>query len=183
MKIGKPFRTLTLKEYLFYIDNHNKYTDFNTLGLYRSLVEHERLTLEEKLELRAYAHRFFKKPFDFLQLKDPKTYVEVAYLGQELTAGDEQQIWRDVKRNQHQILKDKRIKHRNFGDYSKHNCGDEACIWYGLMVRQGSWLAEGNMHFNTDIDKYNQKQQADRIKSERKNERNLINKAIQDEQE
>ena len=77
MEIGHKFNTLTLKEYFFYIDNYKKYTDFNTLGLYRSMVENEKLSLNDKIAVREYAHKVFKKTFDFLQLKDPKTFVEV----------------------------------------------------------------------------------------------------------
>jgi hypothetical protein len=50
MEIEQKFNQLTAKEYLFYIDNHKKYTNFNTLGLYRSLLENEKLTLAEKIE-------------------------------------------------------------------------------------------------------------------------------------
>jgi len=88
MEIGRKFNTFTLTEYFFYIDNHKKYKDFNTLGLYRSIVENEYLTIEEKLTVREYAHKIFKKTFDFLQLKDPWTFKAVTYLGQELTRGD-----------------------------------------------------------------------------------------------
>ena len=41
-----------------------------------------------------------KKAFDFLQLKDPVTFVEIEYLGKELTKGDETKIWDGIKRNQ-----------------------------------------------------------------------------------
>ena len=119
MEIGRKFNTFTLEEYFFYIDNHKKYKDFNTLGLYRSIVENENLTIEEKLNVREYAHKIFKKTFDFLQLKDPWTFKEVTYLGQELTRGDEEKIWSDIRKNQQRILADKKIKHRNFGEYSK----------------------------------------------------------------
>jgi hypothetical protein len=176
MEIGQKFNQLTLKEYFFFIDNHKKYSDFNTLGLYRSIAENEKLTLDEKIELREYSHKTFKKTFDFLQLKDPKVFVEVSYLGEELTKGDLDRIWDDVQKNQQKILTDKRIKHRNFGDYSKHNCGQEDCVWIGLMIRQGSWLSEGNMHFVGDKSKYEQKLKSDKRKSERKNEKQIIRK-------
>ena len=52
MEIGQKFNTLTLKEYFFYIDNYKKYTDFSTLGLYRSIVENEKLSLDDKLVIR-----------------------------------------------------------------------------------------------------------------------------------
>lgn len=181
MEIGQKFNTLTLKEYFFYIDNHKKYKDFNTLGLYRSIVENEKLALDDKIAVREYAHKLFKKTFDFLQLKDPKTFVEVEHLGQELTKGDERKVWDDVRRNQQRILEDKKIKHRNFGEYSKHNCGYDTCVWNGLMIRQGSWLSEGNMHFDSDRSKYNQKIKSERRKSDRKNERQIINREFDNE--
>jgi hypothetical protein len=182
MEIGQKFNTLTLKEYLFYIDNYKKYKDFNTLGLYRSIVENEKLTLADKISVRDYAHKTFKKTFDFLQLKDPKTFVEVEYLGQELTKGDEQNIWDNVRRNQQQILEDKRIKHRNFGEYSKHNCGYDTCVWNGIMIRQGSWLMESNMHFDSDKNQYVAKDRSEKRKADRKNEKILIKKELESEQ-
>jgi len=89
MVISQKFNQLTLKEYFFYVDNHKKYTDFNTLGLYRSIIENEKLGLPEKIEVREYAHQFFRKTFDFLQLKDPDTFVKVSTLGQTLTVAGE----------------------------------------------------------------------------------------------
>lgn len=176
MKIGRKFNTLSSKEYYFFIDNYKKYSDFNTLGIYRSIVENQKLTLDEKKTVRDYAHKIFRKTFDFLQLKDPKTFVEVEYLGQELTKADENNIWEDIKRNQERILKDKKIKHRNFGDYSKHNCGYDTCIWNGLMIRQGSWLMESHMHFRSDKNPYSAKVKSKRFKSERKKAKRIIKK-------
>lgn len=69
MDIGQKFNTLRPEQYYFYIDNHKKYSDFNTLGLYRSLLENENLTLEEKLAIREYAHKTFKKTSTFYNLK------------------------------------------------------------------------------------------------------------------
>lgn len=181
MKIGQKYNTLTLKEYLFFIDNYKKYKDFNTLGLYRSIVENDKLTLEDKITVRECAHKTFRKTFDFLQLKDPKTFVDVTYLGQELTKGDEEKIWDDIRTNQQKILTDKRIKHRNFGDYSKHNCGYENCVWNGVMIRQGSWLMESNMHFDSDKNKYQQKLKSEKRKTDRKNMKQIINKELGNE--
>jgi len=108
MEIGQKFNTLCAKEYFFYIDNYKKYSDFNTLGLYRSIAENEKLSLDEKIAIREYAHKTFRNTFEFLQLKDPKTFVVVEYLGQELTKGDERNIWDNIRRNQQKILADKR---------------------------------------------------------------------------
>lgn len=181
MEIGQKFNTLTLKEYLFYIDNYKKYKDFNTLGLYRSIVENDKLSLSEKIEVREYAHKTFRKTFDFLQLKDPKTFVDVTYLGQELTKGDEEKIWDDIRANQQKILADKRIKHRNFGEYSKHNCGYDDCVWNGVMIRQGSWLMESNMLFDSDKNKYQQKLKSERRKIDRKNSKQIINRELEND--
>lgn len=181
MNIGQKFNTLNLKEYIFYIDNHRKYTDFNTLGLYRSIVENDKLKLNEKIEVREYAHKTFKKSFEFLQLKDPKTFIDITYLGQELTAGDLERIWIDIRINQQKILTSKKIKHRNFGNYSKHNCGDENCIWNGIMIKQGSWFAETNIHFNNDKNKYQQKLKSKARKIDRKNSKQIIERNLENE--
>lgn len=181
MKIGQKFNSLTLKEYFFYIDHYKKYTDFNTLGLYRSIIENEKLTLEEKISVRNYANQIFQKTFDFLQLKDPKTFVEVSYLGEELSKGDEEKIWNEIRKSQQKILTDKKIKHRNFGDYSKHNCGYEDCVYNGLMIQQGSRLAEGQIHFDSDISKYSTKEKSEKRKLDRKNVKNIIKKDFESE--
>jgi hypothetical protein len=47
MKLKEKFNTMTLKEYFFCIEWHESYTGFNTLGLYRSLTENEKLNIEE----------------------------------------------------------------------------------------------------------------------------------------
>jgi len=177
MQIGKQFNNLNLDEYRFYIQNHKKYSDFNTLGLYRSLSENDGLTLAEKIEIRDLAHTLFKKTFDFLQIKDPWTYMKVETLGLELTNGDKEEMWRKIWSNQKKILRQKRIKHQNFGEYSKHNCGYETCAMNGIMIKQGSWFAEYEMCIG-NINNYVQKQKSERRKSDRKNEGRIIGKQL-----
>jgi len=174
MKIGKKFNTMTKNSYFFYIENHEKYKDFNPLGLYRSIMENDKLHLDDKIEVREYAHKWFKKTFDFLQLKDPITYIEVTYLGKELTKADQEMIWKNVRKNQQKILADKKIKHRNFGIYSKHNCGYADCKYNGMMIRQGSWLTESNMYFEEDKNEYLSRQKSEKRKFERKNQHQII---------
>ena len=169
MKINKPFNQLTKEEYLYFIANHKQYSDFNTLGLYRSLLENEKLTLEDKLEIREVANGYFQKTFNFLQLKDPQTYFEVSTLGEELTRGDELNLWRIIREDQQQILKDKKIKHRNFGSYSKHDCGYDYCPYNGLMIKQGSALVETSMCFSTDKNRDSKRLKAERQAKERRN--------------
>lgn len=180
MTIERKFNELNHEEYIFFIDNHKKYKVFNTLGLYRSIIENDKLSLQDKIAIRDHAHSLFKKNFDFLQLKDPKTFVEVSGLGKDLTKADERKIWDDVIKNQQSILNDKRIRHRNFGTYSKHDCPYEDCIYKGLMIRPNSRLAWGSMHFDGDKNKYQQKLKSDRRKTERKREQAIINEQFDD---
>ena len=179
MKIGKRFNKLSAKEYRHYIDNYKKYTDFNTLGIYRSILENEKLSLEDKMNIRDYANLTFGKTFNFLQLKDPSTYIQLTTLGQVLTRQEERKLWQDLRKNQEQILKEKKIKHRNFGDYSKHNCGYQRCPLNGIMIRQGSWIAESSMWFDTDHCKYSRKEKSKRDKKNRKMKRVLIREELE----
>ena len=157
MKIGQKFNTLTLKEYFFYIANHKRCKDFNTLGLYRSILETEKLNLAEKIEVRDYANQFFQKTYDFLQVKDPITFLELSTLGKDLTKEDEEKLRNEIQENQRRILKAKRIRHRSFGIHSRHTCV-ESCVWNGLMVRGSSKLSLMNrgagIHFKSDKNKW-----------------------------
>lgn len=178
MKIGKRFNQLTKAEYLHSIEQHKKYTDFNVLGLYRSICENDKLNLSAKLEVRDYAHQFFSKTFNFFQLKDPILYIELNALGIEMTVADENQAWEDLKRNQESILAEKRIKHRNFGLYSKHNCGNDACHLNGVMIQKGSWFAESEMCFDSDQGSYHQKIKSQDRKKQRKSSHRIIQEEL-----
>ena len=176
MEIGQKFNKLTLKEYFFYIENHKKYTDFNTLGLYRSILENEKLGLAEKIEVRDYANQFFQKTFEFLQIKDPTTYFRLATLGEELTADDEEHIWNEIRKNQEKILKSKRIKDRNFGIYSKHIC-DEDCPWNGVMLAPSSLRRK--ISFDSDNNKWCAELKSLRNIKDRKKEKQIIQELIE----
>lgn len=136
------------------------------------------MCIEQKIELRQYAHHFFRKTFDFLQLKDPKTFVEVSTLGQEFTKGDEEKIWNDIKKNQQKILLEKRIKYRNFGTYSKHICPYDDCVWNRVMIRQGSRLAWSSMSFFSDRCNYHKKVKSEMRKSERKSQKQILDNEL-----
>jgi hypothetical protein len=168
MKIGVKFNLLTEQEYVRIIGNHQKYTDFNTLGLYRSILENDKLDLDAKIAIRALAHEQFIKSFEFLQLKDPDTYIKVSTLGETLTIADKRQLWENVRTNQEKILKDKRIKHRNFGIYSKHDCGYADCFYNGIMIHRGSRIAESNMHFDSDNHSWSKQLKSDRQQIEKR---------------
>lgn len=147
MKINKRFSQLTFSEYLFYLQNAHKYTDFNSLGIYRSLLENETLSLTEKLTIRDCAHQKFAKSFDFLQLKDPRAFIGVSTLGQTLTKADENQLWENIRDGQRRILTEKRLGHRNFGTYARHNCGLENCPLNGVMFRQSFESENGSINY------------------------------------
>lgn len=178
MKIKQKFNTLTYNEYIQIIDNHKKFSDFNALGLFRSLVETQKLDINQKIAIRDYANQKFYKNFEFLQLKDPDTYFHLKTLGENLTVADEAQIWKDIKLNQEQILKDKKIKHRNFGDYSKHNCGYDWCPYNGLMIKPGSSLSERDMRFYSDKCKAASFAKSENHKKQRKIMKQLIQKEL-----
>jgi hypothetical protein len=157
MRIGQKFNKLTLNEYFFYINNHKRCKDFNTLGLYRSILESKKLSLAEKIEVRDDANQFFQKTFDFLQVKDPITFLRLSTLGEDLTKADERQLEKVIQKNQRRILKAKRIRHRSFGIHSRHTCV-KTCIWNGLMVKPNSKLSLMNrgagIYFDSDKNKW-----------------------------
>lgn len=181
MKVGKQFNTLSYGEYLHLIENHKRFADFNTLGLFRSIVETTRLSLEQKFELRKITIATFPKAFDFLQVKDPVTYFEVNTLGEILTVADKSQAWEDIKRNQQIILKNKRLNHRNFGTYARHNCGIETCPIKGVMLRQNSPSAS-SMHFHTDKGSYATQEKAEMRKKDRKKHKQITTQELTDSQ-
>jgi hypothetical protein len=181
MKVGKKFNLLSISEYKYFIENYQKYTDFNTLGLYRSILENKKLTLVNKVKIRDFANQFFQKTFDFLQIKDPFTYFELLTLGKSLTSADKKQIWKEIRANQEKILKFKKIKHRNFGIYSKHSCGYETCNLNGLMIKQGTFFAEHEMRFDSDKNKFAAQFKSLRFKKERKKSQIIIKEVIENE--
>jgi hypothetical protein len=134
----------------------------------RWITENPHLTEEQAVAIRDTAHKYFYRQFDFLQIKDPSTYLDLTLLGEDYTKGDKDNLWRQIVRNQQAILKKKRIKHRNFGTYSIHDCGYDWCPYNGMMIRQGSELAESTMHFDSDKPRNSKKQKSLQRRLERK---------------
>ncbi|WP_426493524.1 hypothetical protein [Hymenobacter sp. 102] len=150
MKLSCRLNQLTEPEYLHLLANYRRYTNFNSLGLFRSLLENEKLSQVQRQYLRDAAIAAFPKFYEFLQLKDPVTYAQLSMLGQELTVADERAVWEEIKRQQQRLLTQKRLGHRNFGTYSRHNCPYTTCPYNGLMVRQNSRLAESVLRFHSE---------------------------------
>ncbi len=170
MKIGTKFNQLTYQEYVHLIENRHRYTDFNTLGLYRSIVENKKLDLSAKIAIRELAHKQFFKTFEFLQLKDPLTYLAVSTLGQTLKVADERQFWENIRTNQARILKEKRIKHRNFGIYSKHIYRYDlykGCPYETVMIPNNASRYR-QMHFNSDGNNYSRQLKVERQQVEKR---------------
>jgi hypothetical protein len=177
MKLAQKFNKLTFSEYLSIIDRHEDYADFNVLGLFRSILETEKLDLAQKLEVRELAISKFAKQFEFLQLKDPQTYIEIQALGQaELTVADKHQMWRNLIASQRKILAAKKLGHRNFGVYSKHDCGIESCYYNGMMIKRGSFLMEGSIRFDTDEHTCRKEVKVDRQRKAKRDFRDNISK-------
>ena len=156
MKIKQKFNTLTYNEYIQIIDNHKKFSDFNALGLFRSLVETQKLDINQKIAIRDYANQKFYKNFEFLQLKDPDTYFHLKTLGENLTVADEAQIWKDIKLN----------------------CGYDWCPYNGLMIKPGSSLSERDMRFYSDKCKAASFAKSENHKKQRKIMKQLIQKEL-----
>lgn len=113
-----------------------------------------------------------QKPSFFLKIKDPSTFFDLITLGKELPVADRAQYWTNIRHNQEKILKEKKIKHRNFGDYSKHNCGYETCPMNGVMIRQRNvLLASCSMSFDSDKSRWNKKEKSE---TEKKNKKKKI---------
>jgi hypothetical protein len=178
MKIGRQLNTLTYSEYSHLLENYKKFTDFNHLGLFRSILENGKLVPTQKFEIRDAAIKKFPRFFEFLQLKDPTTYFSLVTYQQVLTAADSHQVWEEIKRNQQRILAVKKLGHRNIGTYAKHDCGYETCHLNGLMIRQGSWLAEGEMHFCTDKNEYPALSKSKMRRRDRKQQKRIIEQEL-----
>ena len=60
MKLDRPFNTLSLAEYRQIIPRHAKYTDFNPLALYRSILENCKLSEAGRQEVLVLANQYSK---------------------------------------------------------------------------------------------------------------------------
>jgi hypothetical protein len=170
MRTIEKYSDLTYQEYLKVISAHKKKKNY-TLGLFRSILENTKLTVVEKIQVRDEALIIFAKSFNFLQVKDPKTYAALTMLGKVVTAGEDRALWKTIAHNQEKILHAKNLKHRNFGTYSKHLCGIETCKMNGMMVQQGGYACEYEMSLPHDSAKQNKGRNAKIAKTEQKHKR------------
>ena len=92
MKLNRRLNQLSAAGYRHVLANYPRYPDFNSLGLFRSILENEQLDLAQRLQIRDAAIAVFPKFYEFLQLKDPDTYLRLRTLGQELTSADKQAV-------------------------------------------------------------------------------------------
>lgn len=149
-KGDRLYNTYSKEKYLELFNGCKKNKEFNTLWFYRSILENENLSTEEKIEIRDLFNSLFYKRYEFLQVKDPETYMSLELLWKNYTVADKEKIWDEIKINQQKILKEKKIKHRNFGNYSRHNCWYKDCPFHWIMIKQEWGFEECTMHFDTD---------------------------------
>lgn len=151
MKIGRKIREMSAEKIRQLMANYQRYTDFNRLGLFRGILESEKLSLAEKEALRDAAISAFPKYYDFLVIKDPTTWDELQHLGQDRLRSQILRDWDDLSRRQQKLLKEKKIRHRNIGVYGKHLCGNDHCRYNGSMVKAKHSPRYGyEMIFDTD---------------------------------
>lgn len=117
----------------------------------------------------------------FLQIKNPVNFIELSTLGRNLGASGRKHFWVEFIINQAEMVGDKRIRHRNLGVCSEHNCGYENCHLNGLMIRPVSVLKEGRMHFDKDKNRYSAGLKSQRSGKERIEEKKIIEKLIEEE--
>lgn len=119
MKIGKKFNALSLAEYRYCIARHRQYTDFNPLGLFRSILENPKLDEAAKQQVLALAKAHFGPFYDFLVVKDIHTYAKLSRLGQPpLPPAQEWQHLEKLRQQAEKILAAKKIRHWRVGIYS-----------------------------------------------------------------
>lgn len=144
MKIGQPINELSPERIREIIKGYKEYTDFNRLGLFRGLLESERITAEERAELQELAIAAFNRYFDFLVIKDSETWWKTLNPGWEAASRNDRYVkWRKIEAKQEAIIKRKGFGHRNFGNYSKHNCCYKDCPLNGIMVKKNDIRRDG----------------------------------------
>jgi hypothetical protein len=92
-------------------------------------------------------------------------------LGADLSGREKRVFFGKVKENQQKILAEKRIRHRNFGTYSKHKCGYDTFHLNGLMIQtknQSSAGSECLITFKTDKNRYAAKEKSIRLRKKQK---------------
>ena len=133
MKINKKFKQMSMAEYHHYIAHHQKYADFNPLGLYRSILENDKLDEAAQLEILAFANQYFQRFYNFLFIKDPVAYSKLATLGQGLSETQQRQHLSHVWDRREKWCAEKGIRHQRIGasTVSRHYLadGNEADGW------------------------------------------------------
>ena len=120
MKINKKFNQMNMAEYRHYIAHHQKYADFNPLGLYRSILENPKLDEAAQREILALANRHFQRFYDFLPAKDPQTYFELSLLGQPpLSDAQRFQYYWKIREQGEKLAKAKGIRNHRVGSMTK----------------------------------------------------------------
>ena len=119
MKLNARFNTFTLPRYREAIANHKRYTDFNPLALFRSILENGKLGEAEQLEVLALAKAAFPRFYRHLLLKDLCTYAAISRLGQEPLG--EAKMWQyinNLRCEQEKEFAKRKIRNSRVGAYT-----------------------------------------------------------------
>ena len=93
---------------------------FNTLALYRSIVENRKLDEAAKQEVLVLANRYFQRFYDFLPAKDPQTYFELSLLGQPpLSDAQWRQYYWKIREQGEKLAKEKGIRNHRVGSMTR----------------------------------------------------------------
>ena len=106
---------MSMAKYRHYIAHHQKYADFNPLGLYRSILENDKLDEAARLEVLALANQYFQRFYNFLFIKDPVAYSRLTTLGQGLSETQQRQHLSHVWDRREQWCAEKGIRHQRIG--------------------------------------------------------------------
>ncbi|MFA8300806.1 MAG: hypothetical protein ACEPOV_11630 [Hyphomicrobiales bacterium] len=174
MKIDKRFNQFTYKEYIYFIDNHKKYKNFNTLALYRSIIENKKLNEDERIKIRDYSNKLFYKFFEFLKVKDLKTYVCLITLGKDLTPIQFNQLEDKIHTEAKNILRKKRIKYHHFGVAIKYDDPENHQNSFMIHLKEHKNLVDSN---HNSISK---NAKSTHYKKERKNIKQVIQNELEE---
>ncbi len=174
MKINKKFKQMSMAEYRHYIAHHQKYADFNPLGLYRSILENDKLDEAAQLEILAFANQYFQRFYDFLFVKDPVTYSRLATLGQGLSETEQRQHLSRVWDRREKWCAEKGIRHQRIG------ASTVSCYYFADGNEADGWREVRHMSLERRL---RQPESRPSSKQQRKRQKQILRQAWHEDEE
>jgi hypothetical protein len=84
-----------------------------------------------------------------------------------------------IETHAHSVNDLKVILRSGLNIFIKHNCGVETCRYFGLMVKQGSFLCEQQIRFDSDKNAWEAQLKSERLKRDRKNRKAIIDEGLE----